>query len=40
MKQETYLGHKITYKCGYYWALGTLCKTIGQAKKLIEQFYE
>lgn len=37
MKTETYLGHLITFKCGYYWTLGTPFKTKKAAKKQIEE---
>jgi len=38
MKQETYKGYLITYKCGYYWTLGKPFLTIGKAKKEVDKY--
>lgn len=40
MKQETYKGHLITFKCGYYFALGKCFVTLAIAKKAITKLYE
>lgn len=35
----TYKGHTIIYKCGVYFALGVVFKTIAAAKKKIDTIY-
>lgn len=37
MKTEIYKGHAITFKCGFYGALGKLFKTVTAAKKAIDK---
>lgn len=39
MKKETYKGHLITYKCGFYFTLGKCFTTIKKAKSEIYKLY-